>query len=1118
MSEARNKIIAFLSNGRNYDTAVRVMAGLILAISAILVTALVFILVNGLFFMDSPTRSVFFFAWIAVTVLALTRWIIWPILRRPTLRAVAIALERAYPELKTRLISSYDLLQIDPERLGYSGGLVEAAVVDAGESVQGLKPSKIAPLSSLRENSAFLALALLLTIGLFTAFPSTFREGAIRGMRPFTDIPRPSLTQLRVSPGDAQITKYAALEIDITADGKLPEKVTVYRRFEGERDERAFPAERKGKDHREWSFLFEDVKRDFTYRVEGGDFVGQTYRVRVLDRPRIVNLNITLTYPGHTGLGVRRLEENEGSIDVPYGTNVTVEARFSKEVVSGVLVFSDETERAMEIDGRAGRASFRAMKNYSYHIFATDDEGLENDDPIEYSIRVRADEYPSVEITAPAVDVQLTEEMKIPLSFIAEDDYGFTRLVVAHVKQKAPEDTVRTQISADIAGKRQLGVSYQWNLVPYNLMPQDIILYWVEVYDNDMLTGPKMGVSKVYAARFPSIEEILEDVARERDMHVTDMQEIARREQEIGRELDQIARDIRSDRDISYEQREDLRELLQKQEQLLDELEKAAEDYQQTTDKVMDHQMTAQDMIEKMMEIQRLLDEVATDEMREAMKKLQEALDSMDPEELRKAAEQFQMSQEELMERLDRTLSLLKRMQIEQRVEDMKNLAEALKEMQDEISEGLESGEMSQEQAEQMQDRVTKGSELLEKGTEELAKMMQEFSDMPSDEAQAISDAMKSDSPSQKSSQCKGSMQSGSMSQCQSQSKALSEQFDQIAQQMEQMQQNMQQDMSAELIAAIRKAVFDLLDLSARQEDILAQISRDMRSFELARGLVSDGMNIRSALARVTADVVDIANKDIMLPPSVIALLGNANRYMDDMLGELGLGRGYGAHSPGLEAMASMNVAAEKLLETMDQMASSSSCGGGGQSFFQQMQQMADQQGQINQMTMPMAQGQQPGGMSLDQQAAAARLAAEQEAVQKTMEELAKEAAGRSDIAGRMDDIVAEMEQVVEDLRNRSADERTLERQERILSRMLDVQRSLHRQEYEERRQRRIGEDVVRRSPDALPDDLGERRDLLQQQLLRALNQPYPKEYETHIKDYFRALREDGVSAIESGN
>ncbi|MCD6501567.1 hypothetical protein J7L01_03115 [bacterium] len=1112
MSEAKAKILHFLGAGRRAITAVSMAGGAIFALAAIVLFGLSVVILNGLFFMESSARSALFFLWLAISIAAAIRWVIWPIVDRPALRTVAIGLEKTYPKLKSRLVSAFDLLHVDPQRLGYSPELIEAVVVDAGKRVEKLDPHRLAPLSSLRERSAYLGLAIILAFGLSAIFPSTFRTGLNRGFRPFADFPRPTLTSLDVSPGDAQITKYDDLEIAIEASGKLPERVSIFRQFAGEHDEREYRAERDKDDPHKWSFLFEDVKRDFVYRVEGGDYVGGTFAVRVVDRPRVIDMILTLNYPDYTGLPTQKLEENEGAIDVPYGTYVTIGTKFSKEIAEGSIVFSDSSGKKLAVDGRYTKVGFRAVKNRTYHLEVVDREGLSNDEPIEYPVRVRMDEYPSVEITSPATDVQLSEQLTIPLSIVAEDDYGFSRFQIAHILHDSPNDTVRTKIPSQTGALRQVALDYIWDLNPIGLAPEDVVLYWVEAFDNDAVTGPKMAVSKVYAARFPSIEEIFEEISNEREQQVVDVEEVSRRQRDLSKEINDITREMQNESEVSYEKREEIREALQKQNELIQKLQKSAEEYQKTTEKVIEQQTAASEIIDKMMEIQKLLEEVATDEMREAMRKLQEALQSMDPEELKRAAEEFKLSQEELMERLDRTLSLLKRMQIEQRIEDMKNLAKKLEEMQDKISEGLKNGDMSQKDAQKMQDRITQGSDLLEKGTEELAKMMSEFDDMPSDAAKQLSDEMKKNSPSGKSKQCKASMQSGSMSQCQSQSKELSEQFDQTAQQLEQMQKQMQTQISAETMAAIRKAVFSLLDLSSRQESLNDQLAANPRSFSIARGLTEKGANIRAGLMRVTVDVMNIANKNFMIPPSIGALLGNANRQVEGLLADLEQGRGYSAHPKGQEAMASMNVAAEKLLETMDKMSNSSSCSG-SQSFFQQMQSMCDKQGQINAATLPIAQGQQmqPGGMSPDQQAAAARLAAEQEGVRKSLQQLAKEAAERSDIAGRMDDIIDEMQDVVEDLRNNNADERTLQHQERILSRMLDVQKSLHNQGYKNKRKSRTGKDIARKSPDKLPEDLGERRDLLQQQLLRALNQPYPKEYETLIKEYFKTLREDNT-------
>ena len=824
---------------------------------------------------------------------------------------------------------------------------------------------------------------------------------------------------------------------------------------------------------------------------------------------------LTFHYPPYTGLPSQTIDENEGTIDVPYGTRIKIHARFSKDVDQGQIVFSDSTVLPLIADKKNATTDFLAITPGTYHIEITDKEGLRNDDPIEYPIRIRADEYPVVEITRPGVDIDLSEDMLLLLSILAEDDYGFSRFELSYFIENEPEDTISKTI--EYAKGRETSFDYIWNLNEIALVPNDVVMYWVRAYDNDRVTGPKMALSRVFSARFPSIDEIIREVTEERQQQVDDVEEIARKERELSEELSELTREFQRETEVSYEQREDLREAMQRQQELLEDLQNTADQYEETTEKVTEQQLAAMEIVEKMMEIQKLLDEVSTEEMREAMKQLQEALDSMDPEELKRAAEQFQLSQEEMMERLDRTLSLLKRMQIEQRIEDMKSLADKLSEMEDQVSEGLKSGEMSPEDAAKMQDRITKGSELLEKGTQELADMMSEFPDMPSDKAQEIADDISQKEPSEKSNQCSNNMKSNQMKQSQSQASELSNIFKNSSEKLCQLQQQMQMQISEETLAAIRKAIYGLLDISTRQENLIDKMALNPRDREKARGLIEDAAAVKSGLSRVINGIFEAAQKDFMIPPSIGALLGNAGRDLERMLLELEQGRGYGASPPAQEALASINLATEKLLETMEKMGNSSSCGGGSQSFFQQMQNMCNKQGGINSATIPLTQGQgqgqsQPGGLSMDQQAAATRLAAEQEAVQKSMKELAAEASERSDIAGRMDYIIGEMEEVIKDLRNKGADERTLQRQERILSRMLDIQKSVHRREYEEKRTSRTGEDIARKSPDQLPEDLGERRDLLQQQLLRALNQPYPREYEALIKDYFKSLRTTAVS------
>src|SRR3989304_2053662 len=146
-------------------------------------------------------------------------------------------------------------------------------------------------------------------------------------------------------------------------------------------------------------------------------------------------------------------------------------------------------------------------------------------------------------------------------------------------------------------------------------------------------------------------------------------------------------------------------------------------------------------------------------------------------------------------------------------------------------------------------------------------------------------------------------------------------------------------------------------------------------------------------------------------------------------------------------AMGSLNEAAMRVLSALQAMMQGG--GGGLQSLLQQLQQMIGQQQGINAGTMNLGQS---NALTVEQQAEMARLAAQQGAVQKSLEQLneeARQSAERERILGDLGKISEEMKEVVKDLEQRNVNPKTIERQERILSRLLDAQRSMRERDFE---------------------------------------------------------------------
>ena len=135
------------------------------------------------------------------------------------------------------------------------------------------------------------------------------------------------------------------------------------------------------------------------------------------------------------------------------------------------------------------------------------------------------------------------------------------------------------------------------------------------------------------------------------------------------------------------------------------------------------------------------------------------------------------------------------------------------------------------------------------------------------------------------------------------------------------------------------------------------------------------------------------------------------------------------------------------------------------------------------------------------------RLASEQEALRKSLEQLQKEHQ-QTQARGSLGEIEREMEETVRALQHQQVDNQLIERQQHILSRLLDASRSMRERDFDEKRQAKAGEESDGRvAPAELPAGLLEIDRTLRDDLLRSVRDgSYPQEYEDLIRAYFRAL------------
>ena len=191
----------------------------------------------------------------------------------------------------------------------------------------------------------------------------------------------------------------------------------------------------------------------------------------------------------------------------------------------------------------------------------------------------------------------------------------------------------------------------------------------------------------------------------------------------------------------------------------------------------------------------------------------------------------------------------------------------------------------------------------------------------------------------------------------------------------------------------------------------------------------------------------------------------------------------------------------QQMQQQMQQQGGQSMCTkpGGGKP---NMQQIGKKQGELNQMMQQMMDGK---GMD-------PKKLAEMGKMQEMLRQQLKEAheglkqQGEKGL-GDMGQIMKDMKDTEDELKNKLITEATMKRQRKILQRLLDSQKAVReKNEFENKRKSRTGEEEERISPDKLELDAYKNR--LRQEMLKSNQLEYSSDFIILIEKYFKLLED----------
>ncbi len=1023
-----------------------------------------------------------------------------------------------FPEIKDDLLNAMQLVSSDSNNSLYSTSLLDAAFRNVYERAKLIKFESIVDFKQVKKISINFLSLFVFCVLLFVFVPGL--QAASNRLVNFNQefIP-PAKFYFEVYPGNTELTKGENVDFVIRVKGEIPQKVFISTKEESQTN---FEEHELQKDSvGEYKFSIQQLRSSLNYFASAGDIYSEEYQIKVIDHPVMRSLDIKVVSPGYSNILLLEQKDN-GNLSALVGSNVEISLLSNKELKSAHIAFEDSTTIEMKVQNNFAKGSFRVKKDNSYTIIIEDLVDNKNLQPVRYYVKALYDSNPVIELIYPNQDINLPNDSRVQLEVKINDDYGFTKLnlnyKLSYSKYEPSQEefsTIEIPINKNIT--EQI-VDHIWNLTRLNPAVNDVYYFFIEIFDNDNVSGPKSAKTQIINVRVPSLDEILSQADEIQENVQDEMQKTLKDAEELKKELEKIDKDLKQDKqELTWEEKEKIEQALDKFEKLQEKMESVNENLKQMQNELQQNQLLSEETLEKYMELQKLMDEMTSDEMKKAMQQMQDMLQKMNRNQTQGAMNNLKMDEEKFKKSIERTMNLLKRIQIEQKMDEMIKRTENLEKKQNELNEQTKDNDQSNQnendKLSEKQNELSKELERLEQKMEELAEKMKELKEMPNEEMEKLQQEFEKQQNDKLSEQAAQNLKQNQKQKAQQDQQQLANNMKDMKSSMQKMQEMMQQENQMQTFTDMMRILDNILSLSKQQEELKNKLQNvDPNSSQFEQNLQNQN-DIKKNLNKLLDQMSELSQKTFAISPEMGKALGNANQKMNQSMQSMQNRNGSMATLSQGNAMMHLNEAANMMKSSLESMMQGGSGSGAMMSLMQQLQKMSGQQMDLNNMTQMLQQMQQ-GQLSQQQQAEVQRLAQQQQLIQKSLEQLNKEAkqSGESKkIPADLESIMNQMREVVTDMNTEKLNDELIQKQEKILSKLLDAQRSINERDFEKERKSESGVNVTRSGPNEFNLSNQKGKEKLKDELNRVVQEGYKKDYEELIRKYYEALQRETI-------
>ncbi len=1041
MSESFNILVNRLNSFKLRYYSFKLLKGAVISLFFILVVYTAFSLIEYFVFLSSDVRKIVFFGFLIFSGFLMIQFVGIPllkmvhILKTIDLKTTTKIIQKHFSGMEDRLLNIIELNDL-PENQ-YSNELVLASINQKIEQLKFFDFNEAIQFKNIKYVFIYFIISVLVTCGIYISNRNVFIDSTNRLLHFNTTFIKPAPFYFKLENTQLEVKKGDSYNIKVSVEGdELPE--IVYINIEG--NNYLMKTESAGL----FDFEMVSVINPVNFYFTDLKYNSENYNLKLLPKPGITHFKTTIFPPAYTGIQTQVLD-NIGDLQIPNGTKV--EWSFSGIDIDSVYIIVNDSVRIVAEkvnDSYLLKSNFYKSTNYNVFI---QNVITQPELALSYSIEVIPDLFPEIEINQIVDSLQLT---RYYFKGNIGDDYGFSNLQF-HYNIDNSDSAISIPIVKMLTDQEFYFVFDFQNLS----QKEGIVSYYFTVTDNDAVNNYKTTTSNNYTFQFPDSKEIL---AKDKEQFEK-LQANIDKSRELAKEIKQDLNNLQlknMDTNVSdWEKSQMVSDIISKQNKLEQLYEQIKQDNQNLNNYLNSFDEKSQAIQEKQKQIEALLDEVFTDELKKLMEEFNKLAEEFNSQKLNQLSENMNLTFEDLEKQLERNLEMLQKMKVEQKLQDVIDKTNEIAKEEENLAKDVEENknfEETEEKVSRHQKQVTE----LEKNLGEALELNKELKkpmnfDSFDEEFKEVDESFE-ESKSELSK--KNKKKSGESI------KKTSEKMQNMAFGMQQMLDSNTKEENMENIENLKQLLSNLIFLSFSQEKVLAelngiadkdpalnQLNRDQKRILEQSQIVKDSLY---TLAMRTPQITNIVNNELL---SMEIYLKRANEEMQEALFP-------NARVSQQFVVTSLNNLALMLNEALEnienQMANSQpgdqECekpGGKGkpgmnmlkqqsESIKQQLQQMIEQMKNGNPQNMGKQMGQ-----SLMQH----------EMMQQMLRDMMNSGGVGSDAKQQLQQIDNMLEQNRKDLMNKSINAQTIARQNQITTRLLQAEKAEMERDFEDKRE-----------------------------------------------------------------